>query len=77
MNLSLMNRLCLCLSSVRITHMAQVYLVVGNAFSSQEAVSPIKAIICNDDPVMCFEMCLRAEPHLYVSLAAASKCHLY
>jgi hypothetical protein len=69
-------------------------VVVGNAFShcnhssafsSWEAVSPIKVIIWNDELLMGFERCLlRAELHLYESLSAvyraystASKCHLH
>jgi hypothetical protein len=44
-------------------------MVMGNAFSSREAVSPIKVIIGNDEPL--FKMSLRAQPRLQcVSLAA-------
>jgi hypothetical protein len=43
---------------------------MGNIFSSQEAVSLIKVIIWNKEPLMGFEMSLRAEPHLYLGLAA-------
>jgi hypothetical protein len=46
------------LSSVRIAHIGQVDMVMGNVFSSQEAVSKIKVIIWNEEPFMGFEMCL-------------------
>jgi hypothetical protein len=44
-------------------------MVMGNALSSREAVSPIKVILWNEEPLMGFEMSLKAEPHLYVSFA--------
>jgi hypothetical protein len=44
------------LSGVRIAHIAEVYMVIGNAFSSWEAVSPIKMIIWNEEPLLGFEM---------------------
>jgi hypothetical protein len=43
----------------------------GNStFSSRKAASPTKLAIWNEGPLMGSEICLRAEPHLYVSLAA-------
>jgi hypothetical protein len=57
-------------SRVRIAHIAYVYIVMANAFYSWEAVSPIKMIIWNKEPLMGFEMCLRAQSHLYASLTA-------
>jgi hypothetical protein len=45
-------------------------MVMGNAISSWEAVSPIKVIIWNEEPHMGFEMCLRAESRVCVSHAA-------
>jgi hypothetical protein len=54
------------LSSVRIAHTAQIYVVVGNAFSSRESVGAIKVVILNKEP----DGFLRAEPHLYVNYAA-------
>jgi hypothetical protein len=45
-------------------------MVMGDVFSSREAVSPIKVIIRNKKPLVGCEMSLRAEPQLYVSLAA-------
>jgi hypothetical protein len=33
-------------------------MVMGNAISSREAVSPIKVIILNEEPLMGFEICL-------------------
>jgi hypothetical protein len=33
-------------------------MVMGNAFSSWEAASPIKVIIWNEELIMGFEMCL-------------------
>jgi hypothetical protein len=51
-------------SSVRIAHVAEVYMVMGNAFSSREAVSPIKVINWEEEPLMGFE-----QSH-FVSLAA-------
>jgi hypothetical protein len=53
-------------------------MVVGNASSNcngssafcfREAVCTIKVIIWKVEPLMGFEMCLRAEPRLYVSSA--------
>jgi hypothetical protein len=52
------------LSSVRIAHTAQVYMVMGNAFSSREAVSSIKVMIWNEEPLMGFEMCLWEKIHI-------------
>jgi hypothetical protein len=43
---------------------------MGNAFSSWEVVSPIKVIIWNKEHLRGLEMYLRAELHLYASLAA-------
>jgi hypothetical protein len=48
-------------------------MVTGNAFSSREAVSPIKVKIWNEGPLMGFGMCLREESHIYhvyISLVA-------
>jgi hypothetical protein len=45
-------------------------MVIENAFSSQVAVSPIKVIVWNEEPLMGFEMSLRVKPHLYVRLIA-------
>jgi hypothetical protein len=54
--------------------MMQVYMVMGNAFShcksssafsSWEAVSPIKVIIWNEEPLMGFDMCLWEQSHIY------------
>jgi hypothetical protein len=42
---------------------------------SRKAVSPISEKIWNEEPLVGFEMPLRAEPHLYVSLAAAYWAH--
>jgi hypothetical protein len=42
----------------------------SSTFSSLKAVSLIKVIISNKEPLMGFAICLRAESHLYVSLAA-------
>jgi hypothetical protein len=44
---------------------------IGNDFSSRKEVSPLKVIILNEGHLMGFEISLKAQPHLYVSLAAA------
>jgi hypothetical protein len=36
-------------------------MVMWNAFSSQELVSPIKVIVWNEEPLMGFEMCFSEE----------------
>jgi hypothetical protein len=55
----------------------------GSFLSSSEALSPMKVKLWNKEPLMGFEMSLKAEPHLYGSVAdvyrahsASSKCHL-
>jgi hypothetical protein len=39
-------------------HIAEDYMVMGIAFSSREAVIPIKVIIYNGEPLLGFKMCL-------------------
>jgi hypothetical protein len=51
-------RIGLPLGSVGIAHTAQVSMVMGNTFSSQETVTPIKVIIWNKEPLVRFDMCL-------------------
>jgi hypothetical protein len=47
-------------------------MVTRNSFSSREAVSPIKMIIWNKEPLMGFEIASDSRAALYVSLAAVS-----
>jgi hypothetical protein len=57
----------------------QVYMLMGNAFSncngsssfsSRDAGIRINVIIWHKELIVRFEMSLRAEPHLYASLAS-------
>jgi hypothetical protein len=42
------------------------YMVMGNALSYREAVSLIKAIVSNEEPLTRFEMYLREQSHTYM-----------
>jgi hypothetical protein len=48
-------------------------MVMGNAFSSREAVSQIKVINLNEEPLMGFHVPLRGKSHLYACLAAVTE----
>jgi hypothetical protein len=39
---------------------------MGKAFSSWEAVSPIKVIMWIEEPLVRFEMCLWEQSHIYM-----------
>jgi hypothetical protein len=41
-------------------------MVMGNAFSSREAVTQIKVIIWDEEPPIEFEMCLWEQNHIYM-----------
>jgi hypothetical protein len=52
-------------------------MVMGNDFSSREAVRPIKEIIWNEEPLMGFENLYVSFAAVYCAHSAASKCHLH
>jgi hypothetical protein len=41
-------------------------MIMGNDFSSREAVSPIKVTISIEEPLMGFEMCFWEQNHIYM-----------
>jgi hypothetical protein len=43
-------------------------MIIENAFSSREAVSPIKVIIWNEESLLGVEMCLWEQSHVYMQV---------